>query len=154
LSKTPLIAKPARLTALDTACANADDLAAATIENLDNHPDAEIISRLPGLGSLTGVRVPAEIGNDRSRFTNARALEGLHRKPGATVGRSAPRSTCCSAVTVHTILVIDMIRDQEVTRSSLPTTWGPRRLIHRAVVMSDDDDHAGTLPAATTSCNT
>ena len=61
--------------ALDTACANAEELAAATIEHFDKHPDAEIITSLPGLGSLTGARVLAEIGDDRSRFTNARSLK-------------------------------------------------------------------------------
>ena len=65
----------ALLAALDTAAANADDLAAATIDHFERHPDAEIITSLPGLGSLTGARVLAEIGDDRSRFTNARALK-------------------------------------------------------------------------------
>jgi transposase len=65
----------ALLRALDTACANADDLAAAAINHFDKHPDAEIITSLPGLGSLTGARVLAEIGDDRSRFTTARALK-------------------------------------------------------------------------------
>ena len=65
----------ALLRALDTACANADDLAAAAIDHFDKHPDAEIITSLPGLGSLTGARVLAEIGDDRSRFTTARALK-------------------------------------------------------------------------------
>jgi transposase len=65
----------ALLRQLDTACANADDLAAATIEHFDQHPDAKIITSLPGLGPLTGARVLAEIGDDRSRFTNARSLK-------------------------------------------------------------------------------
>jgi transposase len=65
----------ALLRQLDTACANTDDLAAATIEHFDQHPDAKIITSLPGLGSLTGARVLAEIGDDRSRFTNARSLK-------------------------------------------------------------------------------
>jgi transposase len=46
----------ALLRALDTACANAEELAAATLEHCDQHPDAEIITSLPGLGSLTGAR--------------------------------------------------------------------------------------------------
>jgi hypothetical protein len=41
----------------------------------DRLPDAEIITSLPGLGSLTGARVLAEIGDDRSRFANTRALK-------------------------------------------------------------------------------
>ena len=65
----------ALLRALDTAATNAEDLATATIEHFEKHPDAEIITSLPGLGSLTGARVLAEIGDDRSRFTTARALK-------------------------------------------------------------------------------
>jgi transposase len=65
----------ALLRALDTATTNAEDLATATIEHFNQHPDAEIITSLPGLGSLTGARVLAEIGDDRSRFTTARALK-------------------------------------------------------------------------------
>jgi transposase len=65
----------ALLRQLDTACTNVEDLAAATIERFDQHPDAQIITSMPGLGSLTGARMLAEIGDDRSRFTNARALK-------------------------------------------------------------------------------
>jgi transposase len=65
----------ALLRQLDTACTNADELAAAAIEHFEKHPDAEIITSLPGLGSLTGARVLAEIGDDRSRFTDAQALK-------------------------------------------------------------------------------
>ncbi len=60
---------------LDTACTNAEELATAASEHFDQHPDAEIITSLPGLGSLTGARVLAEIGDDRSRFADARALK-------------------------------------------------------------------------------
>jgi transposase len=65
----------ALLRALDTACINADELAAAAEQAFDQHPDAEIITSLPGLGRLTGARVLAEIGDDRSRFTDARSLK-------------------------------------------------------------------------------
>jgi transposase len=65
----------ALLRQLTVACSNADELAAATIEHFDQHPDAEIITSLPGLGSLTGARVLAEIGDDRSRFADARSLK-------------------------------------------------------------------------------
>ena len=60
---------------LDTACTNAEELATAASAQFDQHPDAEIITSLPGLGSLTGARVLAEIGDDRSRFADARALK-------------------------------------------------------------------------------
>nr|WTB28498.1 IS110 family transposase [Streptomyces sp. NBC_00830] len=60
---------------LDTACTSADELAEASVESFEKHPDAEIITSFPGLGSLTGARVLAEIGDDRSRFADAKALK-------------------------------------------------------------------------------
>jgi transposase len=65
----------ALLRSLDAACTNAEELAAEATAHFDQHPDAEIITSLPGLGSLTGARVLAETGDDRSRFTDARALK-------------------------------------------------------------------------------
>src|SRR5918999_830369 len=60
---------------LNAACASADELACAVTEHFDTHPDAPIITSQPGLGALTGARVLAEIGDDRSRFRDARALK-------------------------------------------------------------------------------
>jgi transposase len=60
---------------LNAAAASADELACAVIEHFDTHPDAPIITSQPGLGALTGARVLAEIGDDRSRFSDARALK-------------------------------------------------------------------------------
>lgn len=65
----------ALLRLLDTACANAEELATEASTQFDRHPDAEIITSLPGLGSQTGARVLAEIGDDRARFADARALK-------------------------------------------------------------------------------
>jgi transposase len=65
----------ALLRQLDAACASADDLEAAAIESFNQHPDAGIITSFPGLGPLTGARVLAEIGDDRSRFTDAKGLK-------------------------------------------------------------------------------
>jgi transposase len=65
----------ALLRQLDAACASADDLEAAAIESFNQHPDAGIITSFPGLGALTGARVLAEIGGDRSRFTDAKGLK-------------------------------------------------------------------------------
>ena len=42
---------------------------------LNLHPDAGIITSFPGLGALTGARVLAEIGDDRSRFQDAKGLK-------------------------------------------------------------------------------
>ncbi|MFE2953642.1 transposase, partial [Embleya sp. NPDC059267] len=52
-----------------------DDLAAACAERFTEHEDAEIVTGFPGLGDLTGARILAEIGDDRSRFADGRALK-------------------------------------------------------------------------------
>jgi transposase len=70
-----------QLTALlrqfDAACAAADELAEAAIAHFDQHPDAEIITSFPGLGMLAGARVLGEIGDDRTRFADARGLKAF-----------------------------------------------------------------------------
>jgi transposase len=65
----------ALLRQLEAACASADDLEQAATESFNQHPDAGIITSFPGIGALTGARVLAEIGDDRSRFKDARGLK-------------------------------------------------------------------------------
>jgi len=65
----------ALLRQLDAACTSADDLERAAVESFSQHPDAGIITSFPGLGPLTGARVLAEIGDDRSRFSDAKGLK-------------------------------------------------------------------------------
>jgi len=65
----------ALLRQLDAACTSADDLEHAAIESFNQHPDAGIITSFPGIGALTGARVLAETGDDRSRFTDAKGLK-------------------------------------------------------------------------------
>jgi transposase len=60
---------------LDAACRAADDLADAAAEAVAQHPDAEILTSFPGIGPLTGARVLGEIGDDRTRFRDARGLK-------------------------------------------------------------------------------
>ena len=60
---------------LNAACAAASDLEHAAVESFNLHPDAGIITSFPGLGALTGARVLAEIGDDRSRFQDAKGLK-------------------------------------------------------------------------------
>ena len=60
---------------LDAACSAAADLEQAVTESFNLHPDAGIITSFPGLGALTGARVLAEIGDDRSRFCDAKGLK-------------------------------------------------------------------------------
>jgi transposase len=65
----------ALLRQLEAACTSADELEAAATESFNQHPDAGIITSFPGIGALTGARVLAEIGDDRSRFSDAKGLK-------------------------------------------------------------------------------
>ena len=67
----------ALLRQFDAACAAVDELAQAAIAHFEQHPDAEVITSFPGLGNLAGARVLAEIGDDRSRFADARGLKAF-----------------------------------------------------------------------------
>jgi transposase len=60
---------------LDAACTAAGDLEHAVTESFNLHPDAGSITSFPGLGILTGARVLAETGDDRSRFSDAKGLK-------------------------------------------------------------------------------
>jgi transposase len=65
----------ALLRQLDAACAGEQDLARAAEEAFDQHPDAQILTSFPGIGRLVGARILGEIGDDRTRFADARALK-------------------------------------------------------------------------------
>jgi hypothetical protein len=81
----------ALLRQLDAACAAADDLEQATIESFNQHPDAGTITSFPGLGPLTGARVLAEIGDDRSRFQDAKGLKAY--AGAAPITRASGKTT-------------------------------------------------------------
>ncbi|HVQ53343.1 MAG TPA: IS110 family transposase [Mycobacterium sp.] len=81
----------ALLATLDTECANADNLTAASAEAFRQHPDYQIITSFPGLGESTGARVLAEIGDDRRRFADARGLKAF--AGSAPITRASGRST-------------------------------------------------------------
>ncbi|MGW0772042.1 IS110 family transposase [Streptomyces sp. NPDC002676] len=65
----------ALLIQLEAACTAADNLAKAVGEAFPQHPDAEILLSFPGLGIQLAARVLAEIGDDRTRFADARGLK-------------------------------------------------------------------------------
>ena len=65
----------ALLRQLDAACASADELETDATASFNQHPDSEIYLSFPGLGSLLAARVLAEIGDDRTRFADARGLK-------------------------------------------------------------------------------
>ncbi|MYS81107.1 IS110 family transposase [Embleya scabrispora] len=80
----------ALLQQLNAACSSVADLAAATEEAFLAHPDADIITSFPGLSVLSGARVLAEIGDDRERFADARAVKAY--AGAAPVTRASGRS--------------------------------------------------------------
>ncbi|MFJ4980334.1 IS110 family transposase [Streptomyces coeruleorubidus] len=53
----------------------AEDLAEAATAAFHQHADSEILLSFPGLGPMLGARVLAELGDDRARFADARALK-------------------------------------------------------------------------------
>jgi transposase len=81
----------ALLRQLEAACISADDLAVASREAFEAHADAEIITSFPGLGSLSGARILAEIGDDRSRFADAKGLKAY--AGAAPVTRASGKSS-------------------------------------------------------------
>jgi transposase len=80
----------ALLAALDTACANVEELGDAAAELFRQHPDYAIITSFPGLADSTAARVLAEIGDDRARFADARALKAY--AGSAPITRASGRS--------------------------------------------------------------
>jgi transposase len=82
----------ALLRQLDAACASADELEQAATESFNQHPDAGIITSFPGIGALTGARVLAETGDDRSRFQDARGLKAYAGSAPVTRASGKSRS--------------------------------------------------------------
>jgi transposase len=82
------------LSTLDTKCGSVDELAAATAETFVQHPDYAIITSFPGLADTAGARVLAEIGDDRDRFVDARALKAF--AGSAPITRASGRSIVIS----------------------------------------------------------
>jgi transposase len=60
---------------LDSICQAIEVLTAAAEQLFQSHPSAVIITSMPAVGPLTGARLLAEIGDDSTRFPDARALK-------------------------------------------------------------------------------
>jgi transposase len=67
----------AHLRALNTAVGNTIELEHALAEAFAQHPDAPILTSFPGLGTVLGARILGEIGDDRARFSDAKALKAF-----------------------------------------------------------------------------
>lgn len=60
---------------LDAAADGATALEQALVVAFDKHPDAAILTSFPGMAEVSGARVLGEIGDDRTRFADARGLK-------------------------------------------------------------------------------
>jgi hypothetical protein len=67
----------ALLDVLNAVCGSVDRLSDALTEAFSRHPDHEIITSFPGLADVSGAIVLAEIGDDRARFGDDRALQAF-----------------------------------------------------------------------------
>lgn len=91
LHQPPLVEKAmahqtrALVAQLRVACEAARDLEHAAAAAFDAHPDAAIYRSLPGIGDLAGPRLLAEIGDDRTRFADARALKAYAGSSPVTI---------------------------------------------------------------------
>jgi transposase len=62
---------------LDAVCVTVVELEAAVEEAFVAHPDAAIVSSFPGLGRQLAARMLAEVGDDKTRFVDGRALKAF-----------------------------------------------------------------------------
>jgi len=85
----------ALLRQLDAVCASIADLATAIETAFAQHPDAPIITSFPGLSTVSGARILAELGDDRTRFASARCLKAY--AGSAPITRASGRSRAVTA---------------------------------------------------------
>jgi transposase len=82
----------ALLEVLNATCGSIEQLAAAVTEAFGQHPDYAIITSFPGLADISGAVVLAEIGDDRTRFTDDRALQAFAGSAPVTRASGKSRS--------------------------------------------------------------
>jgi transposase len=88
----------ALLATLNAECDNTNHLGQAAVDAFAQHRDHDVITSFPGLADLSGARLLAEIGDDRTRFTDARALKAY--AGSAPVTRASGRSIAITRRTV------------------------------------------------------
>ncbi len=109
---------------LDAACTAADDLEQAVTESFNLHPDAGIITSFPGLGAIAGARVLAEIGDDRSRFQDAKGLKAYAGAAPVTRASGKTRSVTHRKIKNNRLasagLHLGVLRPDRLTRRPRP----------------------------------
>jgi transposase len=122
---------------LEAACQAADDLAEATVKQFRRHPDHQIITSFPGLGQLTGARVLAELGDDRNRFADARAVKAYAGAAPVTRASGKRRQVLARKVKNQRLTAVGYVR----TFAALTASPGAR-------AHYDRHKHAGDHHAA------
>jgi transposase len=88
----------AHLHTLNTSVANVADLEQALSEAFAQHPDAAILTSFPGLGTVLGARILGEIGDDQTRFADAKALKAFAGTAPVTRASGLKRSVSMRVV--------------------------------------------------------
>ncbi|MGH3973939.1 MAG: transposase [Pseudonocardiaceae bacterium] len=83
---------------MNTAVANVADLEQALGEAFAQHPEAAIITNFPGLGTVLEARILGDIGDDRTRFADAKALKAFAGTAPITRASSLQRSVTMRVV--------------------------------------------------------
>jgi transposase len=129
----------ALLAMLNAACDGLEQLDKATTEAFGQHPDHDVIVSFPGLGELSGARVLAEIGDDRDRFTDARALKAY--AGSAPVTRASGRSL----VITHRRIKNNRLAAVGYTWAFMATTNSPPARAHYQHRKNTGDGHPAAL---------
>ncbi|GAB7044658.1 MULTISPECIES: transposase [Catenuloplanes] len=136
----------ALLAALDTACANVDQLGEACAEAFAQHPDYDIITSFPRLGDLTGARVLAELGDDRNRFADARAVKAY--AGSVPVTRASGRSVSIT----HRRIKNDRLDATGFVWAFIATTHAEPAKAHYQRRRDQGDRHAAALRGREGAC--
>ncbi|MDI6105788.1 IS110 family transposase [Actinoplanes sp. NEAU-A12] len=129
----------ALLAVVNTACDNVDRLAEAVTAALQQHPDYQILVSFPGLSETGAARVLAEIGDDRARFSDARALKAY--SGSAPLTRASGRSISIT----HRRIKNDRLAAAGFVWSFMSITNHPPARAHYDQRRDRGDRHPGAL---------
>lgn len=117
----------ALLRQFDATCQSSDELAEATETAFLAHPDAPIITSLPGPSVMSGARVLAQIGDDRGRFADAKSLKAYVGAAPVTGASGRSRVVAARTVKNRRLAAIGYMCAFAALRSSEPRAHYDRR---------------------------
>jgi transposase len=129
----------ALLAMLNAAATGVEQLNDAVREAFGSHPDYTVITSFPGLGDLAGAQLLGEIGDDRTRFTDARALRAY--AGSAPVTRASGRSR----IVTHRRIKNDRLATVGFSWAFMAITHSPPARAHYDRRRSAGDGHPAAL---------